>query len=259
MGQVDLNFKPSVPVFDANVALGRRHNRLVSVDTKEGTLEAMGLAGVGRALVYSPHAEFFDSEEGNRILLDTVQGEPGLVPQFICNPTFDDLDSFAEDVHERGVRSVRMSPTVHKYPFRDWVVGAWMDWLARENLPLWISAGEVAPWLGTPLDPAEFHDTIKNNPEVTLVLSEVHYSQARWAMPLLRSLPNVHIELSRFVTSDSIPRLVETIGHERILFGSGFPSSPMAPQLYNLHRCGLSGPTLEAICSGNLDRLLGME
>ena len=54
MGQVNLKFKPSVPVFDANVALGRRHDRRVVVDTTAGTLEAMKKSGVERALASGP-------------------------------------------------------------------------------------------------------------------------------------------------------------------------------------------------------------
>ena len=33
----------------------------------------------------------------------------------------------------------------------------------------------------------------------------------------------------------------------------------MGPQLYHLHRYGLSEKTLTAICAGNLERILGME
>jgi len=91
MGEVDLHFKPAVPVFDANVALGRRHDRPVAVDTLEGTLEAMDSAGVERALVYSPHAEAFDALEGNDLLWETVRGTDRLVPQHVVNPAYDDL------------------------------------------------------------------------------------------------------------------------------------------------------------------------
>ena len=53
MGQVDLEFKPTVPVFDANVALGRRHDWIVSADadTPEATLAELARAGIQRALV----------------------------------------------------------------------------------------------------------------------------------------------------------------------------------------------------------------
>ena len=121
MGQVDLDFKPTVPVFDANVALGRRHDRRVREATVEGTLNAMERAGVGRALAYSPHAASFDSREGNELLLEMVQDHAGLVPQYVCNASFDDPASFANDVKERGVRSVRMFPVLHQYPFQEFL------------------------------------------------------------------------------------------------------------------------------------------
>ena len=248
MGQVDLHFKPSVPVFDANVALGRRHDRRVAVDTVEGTQAAMRRAGVARALVHSAHAVAFDAQDGNEYLLEMIRGESSLVPQLALDPNGHDLGSFAAETSELGVRSVRMLPASGHYPFKDWVVGPWLEWLASERLPLWVPAPEI--------DPAELHDTLKGHPQLAVVMCEVHYSHASWVFPLLRSLPNLHIEISRFVIPDGIARLLESVGHERVLFGSWFPDSPIAPQLYNLHRCGLGDQALEAVCAGNLQRLL---
>ena len=251
MGQVDLDFKPSVPVFDANVALGRRHDRRVVVDTVAGTKDAMDMCGVERALVYSPHAAGFDTLEGNQLLIEAIEGEPSLVPQFVGNPATDDLDSFATAMMERGVRSVRMLPAQHRYPFRDWVVGSWLEWMEAEGISLWIVAEE--------LDPSTLHDAVSAHPGVQFVLAEVQWRHAPWAIPLLRSLPNVSVEMSRFVIADGVARLMDAVGEGRILFGSRFPDSAMGHQIYNLHRSGLDEPALAAICAGNLDRLLGLE
>ena len=76
MGLVDLDFKPAVPVFDANVALGRRHDRRQSVDTAETTLAQMDRVGIERALVYTPHAAVYDSREGNNPL---ARIDPGYI------------------------------------------------------------------------------------------------------------------------------------------------------------------------------------
>ena len=248
MGQVDLDFKPSVPVFDANVALGRRHDRRVTSETGEQALAEMGRVGVARAVVYSHHGAAFDARDGNEYLLEMLTGTTGLVPQFVCNPTADDLDRFAAEVGEHGVRSVRMLPDAGGFPFRDWVVGEWLEWLASEGLPLWLPAFDF--------EPDQVHDTLRGHPRVDVVLSEVHYVHVPWVIPMVRSLSNVHVEVSRFVIPDGMPRLIEAAGHERVLFGSRFPDSPMAPQLYNLERSGLEHSALEAICAGNLDRLL---
>ena len=90
------------------------------------------------------------------------------------------------------------------------------------------------------------------------MLAEVHYNQVGWAFPLIRSLPNISIEISRFGIGDPISRLLKAVGEDRILFGSRFPSQSIAPHIYELHHSGLSPETLKKICSGNLERLLGM-
>lgn len=250
MGQVDLNFKPSVSVFDSNMALGRRHDRPVRSHTTQGALDAMDTAGVQRAVVYTQHAVEFDGPEGNELLLDMIDGEPRFVPQFAINPGYDDMETFSADIREHGVRSVRMTPKLHDYPFLDWVVGPWLDWFSDANIPLWINAWQI--------DPGELYDAIRDNPNLDVVLSEVHYQHSNWAVPLLASLPNVSVEISRFVNMGGIDILIDTVGERRILFGSRFPDSPIAPQIYHLHQCGLSETTLGAICSGNLERLLRM-
>lgn len=256
MGEVDFHFRPSVPVFDANVALGRHRDRTVSVDTVEGTLSAMSKAGVDRALVYSTLTMqatpttwgTADTWHGNQLLLDLIREAPNLVPQFACNPAGNDLNDFAAGLSSGGVRSVRMFPALHRYPFRDWAVKRWLDWLASEQIAAWITADQI--------DPSDLHDTLELHPDVSVVLCEVHYSYEPWAMLLLKSLPNLYIELSRAVSPDGIADLMEAVGEDRILYGSRFPDSPMPPQLYNLHRSGLSEASLRAICSGNLERLL---
>ncbi len=259
MSEVDLDFKPAVPVFDANISLGRRHNRRVAVDNVQDTLAAMDRAGIDRALAYSPHAVNYDSREGNDILIEAIAGEPRIVPQMVANPTWDDLGEFAARVEETGVRSIRLFPRAHNYPLVDWVVEDWMAWLAEARIPAWLPTDTDAPWLsdGT-IDPKEVHATASAFPEVAFVLSEVRYNDMPWALALLRRLPNVHIEISRSVQTGGVTELVDTIGARRVLFGSRFPDSDIPLQLYSLHRSGLGDSDLRDICARNLERLLGM-
>ena len=251
MGNVELDFQPRVPVFDANVALGRRHNRRVVSDTTEGLLDAMDHSGVERALVYSPFAEDFDTVDGNALLMEMIAGQPRLVPQFVANPATENLADFSAEVSRRGVRSVRIAPLAHSYPFTDWVAGPWLEWLESEGIPLSIPVDAV--------DVSQLHDTAKAYPKLAVVLAEVHYRHVPWVLPLLRSAPNTYVEMSRFVIADGVARLMDAAGGERILFGSRFPDSSMGHQLYNLHTNGLDDSTLAAVCAGNLDLLLGLE
>ena len=261
MSVAETDFRPFVKVFDANVALGRRHDRRVTIDTARDTLTEMDRVGVQQALVYSPHAAAFDAHDGNQLLLDMIGSESRLVPQFVCNPSYDDLDSFARWVKDARVRSLRMLPTLHRYPMTDWVVGPWLRWAASEDIPIWMPFEYGVPVRRAQafvrqFDPDALRDALVAHP-AKVVLSEVQYTHANSALKLLESLPNLSIEISRFVGTDGIADLLKTAGPHRVLFGSRFPESSMAAQLYYLHNCGLDERTLAAICWGNLERLLG--
>ncbi len=261
MGNIDLDFKPSVPVFDANMSLGRRHDKPVNVDSVQDARSEMDRAGIGRALLYAPHAAIFDSGEGNRALIETIGGSDDFAPQFVCNPSFDDLGEVMAHVDAEGVRSVRMFPGLHNYPFRPWVVGPWLDWLAETGIPVWLPVEHelVGPLPGTyPIDPRDIHDTLAERPDVRAVLSEAKYNDASWALPLVQGLPNLDFEISRFVPGGGLTSVIDAIGPERVLFGSRFPDSALSPQLFSLHRSGLSTDALRAICAGNAERLLGV-
>ena len=187
----------------------------------------MDRAGIGRALVYAPHAATYDSVEGNSMLMEAVRGRADFVPQFVCNPAFDDLDRVAAHVEVEGVTSVRMLPGVHNYPFRDWVVGPWLDWLAGAGIPLWLPVEHEV--LGTvhAIDPRDVHDTLgwrarTSGPYCARRSTTTPRGRCRWC----GALPNLDFELSRFVVTGGITSAVEAIGPERVLFGSRFPDMP---------------------------------
>ena len=256
MGKIDLHFEPSVPVFDANASLGRRHDRRVAVDTAADTLAAMDDGGVDRAVVYAPHAAGYDSREGNAMLLEDIGDESRLVPQFVFNPTWDELDEFAALVEKHDVRSVRMVPAAHRYPFRDWIVKPWLDWLGEAGIPVWLPVNYDILGVSYQVNPSEVHETLSAHPDVTAVFSEVQYHTMSWAMPLLRSLPNLNVEISRLSNTDGLDRLGDAVGFGRVMYGSRFPDGAISPLLYYLHTAGLSEDTLKDVCSRNAERLL---
>ncbi len=249
MGEVELHFKATVPVFDACVFLGRRYNRVVRSDSVAGILDSMDRCGIQKALVSHVHAIDFDGKDGNNYLMEEIKGQPRLVPQFGANPRVDDAGALVEQMRQHGARSVRIDPKQHNYPFTDWMVMPWLERIGKERIPIFVAAPQI--------DPDQLFNTLKAHPDVRVVLSEVHYVHVPWIMPLVKAVPNVYVEISRFVIPDGPKKLVDAMGVERVLFGSRFPESAMAPHLYGLHLMGFSKAELTAICSGNLEKLLG--
>ena len=204
MGNLKEDVAAAGEVFDANVALGRRHDRRVTVDSVAGTLVEMDRVGVDRAVVYSTHAVVFDTEDGNAELVRAIGEERRLIPQFVCNPSRDDLSAFQYLVGSHSVRSIRMLPAQHMYPLAEWVVGPWLDWAASAGISVWMPVEYGAATNRSQLHveqfgAAEVHEVAASHPDVTVVLSEVQYRHANWALKLLGALPNLHLELSRFV------------------------------------------------------------
>ncbi len=256
MGDIDLNFKSSVPAFDANMSLGRFHDHRVTANTVEETLAEMDRLGVDRAVVYSPLSAAFTSHEGNRRLIESIKDEPRLFPQFVCNPAYHDLDEFRSMIAANDVRSVRMLPMHHRYQFHHWAVAEWMEWLAEDEIPVWLPVQFEAVGQALEFDPSVVHDTVERNPGVNVVISELKYNDYSWAIPLLKSLPNIYVEISRYIQTDGVARMIDAVDERRVMFGSRFPESALGPQLYNLHHAGLGDETLRAICAGNLERSL---
>ena len=78
---VSLNFRASVPVFDANVGVGHRHDRPSPFNNPDELLEEMHRHGVERAVIYHVHGESISSVEGNEFLVKWADGHKNFTLQ----------------------------------------------------------------------------------------------------------------------------------------------------------------------------------
>ena len=113
---------------------------------------------------------------------------------------------------------------------------------------MWVSLAD------TPAD--QIGATLGQYPQLRTVLVGAHYMHAMAVKPLLRRLPNAHIELSRYEKLGGVEELRDEFGAERLLYGSYYPRYAMGPILYYLHTADFSTDELAAVCAGNLERIL---
>lgn len=244
-----LSFRARVPVVDANVGVGHRHDRVSPVDSREQLLAELARHGVGRAVVYHLQGETVSPIDANQDLEAWVGDGDALVPQWVLGPTADGLRQLQE-LHASGrVSSVRLHSTLAcGVPFVDWIYGDALTWLSAEGLPLWVSLADTP---GT-----ELMATLGAFPDLTTVLLGAHYSTALMVAPLLRRLPASHLELSRYEQIGGVEALVAEFGARRLLYGSYFPRYAMGPVLFYLHCARLAEGELRALCAGTLEGLL---
>lgn len=243
-----LAFQPRVPVFDANVRVGHRHDEVSPCPDRAALLAKMDRHGVGRALVYHAQTERISPIDGNR-QLETWLDDERLLPQWSVMPSADSLAQI-QALHAGGrVQAVRLHDTrIAGLPFRSWAYGSLLAWLSQAALPLWIPLPEA--------DADELVTTLGDFPDLVTVLVGAHYTHRLWVRPLLRRLPNAHLELSRYEPLGEVEALCDEFGVERLLYGSWYPRYDMGPMLFYLHHIRLSEAELARICAGNLARIL---
>ena len=245
-----LNFRASVPVFDANIGVGHRHDRPAPFDDADGLLEEMHRHGVERALIYHIQGESISPTQSNEELARWTEADGPFSLQWVAGSTPDSLRQLQE-LHAAGkVQSVRLNNTDTPYnPFLDWVYGDLLGWLSAERIPLWVSLADSTP--------AEVMATLRLFPDLVTVLLGAHYSHAQFVRPLLANLPHSHLELSRYEGLEEVEALNEEFGCQRLVYGSFYPRYAMGPMLFYLHHTSFSETELKTVCAGNLERLLG--
>ena len=245
-----LSFSSRVPVFDANVGVGHRHDRRYPFDSPDQLCEEMARHGVSRALVYSVQGELISPTQGNELIEAWTDGNATLVPQLVAGSDPGSLSQL-KALHQDGrVTSVRLHNTTEcRLPFVSWIYGDLLAWLSAENIPLWISLADTPP--------TEIVDTLSGFPKLTVVLLGAHYTHSTMIYPMMRAVSGAYLELSRYENIRGIEKLLQEFGAKRLLYGSFFPRYAMGPMLFALSRVEMPDEDLEGICAANLDGILG--
>jgi hypothetical protein len=242
-----LNFQPRVPVFDANVGVGHRHDRPSPFSEANELLEEMRRRGVDRAVIYHLQGEAISAIRGNEALPGWADEAVSL--QWMAGPGDDSLRQLKGFHATERVESVRLhSPEEGRVPFLDWLYGPLLEWLSAEGIPLWVSLADGSP--------AEIVDTLQRFPDLRVVLLGAHYMHSTMIRPMLRHLPKAYLELSRFENLGGVEALIAEVGAGRLIYGSYFPRYAMGAMLFYLHHLEIDDSDLAAICAGNLERLL---
>ena len=244
-----LHFKARVPVFDANVRVGNRHDEVSACQDRATLLKEMDRHGVARALIYHAQTEQVSSIDGNDALETWLGDDHRLVPQWSVLPLASSMAQIRELHQQNRVGSVRLQETRSVgLPFRPWGYDELLTWLNANHIPVWIPLPDF--------DPDELVNTLGAYPDLVTVLVGAHYAHHMLVRPMLRALPNAYLELSRYETPEAIETLCVEFGAQRFVYGSWYARYAMGPMLFYLHHMALSDEELALICAGNLQRIL---
>lgn len=123
---------------------------------------------------------------------------------------------------------------------------------AEYNAPVLFHSGDEPLAL-----PQELAEAARLCPETTVILAHMggfYHCQA--AIDVASELPNIYLDTSAMPYPDMIKRAVETIGPERVLFGSDGPGCVPILEIEKVRLAGLSAEDEALVLGGNIQRIL---
>lgn len=194
------------------------------------------------------------SQDGNLRLIEAQDGEEEWYAVLAVNPTYPadpGSPGTGDWAWPERTRGVRVFPATGKYPLTSWCVGPLCKMLLDRGLPMFVFHSE--------LDLRDLHELASAFASLAIVVEshpkKIMYD-TRGLLPLMRECPNIRLEISNVCTQGTIEYVVETLGPERLIFGTFAPAcDPLVP-IGMLVQADISKDAKRLIAGENIRRIL---
>jgi len=254
MGEID-----AISFFDANASFGRLEVPNVRrAESARDLLDEMDFVGIDEALVWHSSSVNLSPVDANRHAVGLTRPHPRLHPTWVLLPhqtnELGSPEEFHSRMREEQVRALWLRPAEHRWLPTRVGIGSMLDMAAEKKIACFVTRGvqsEAGSGWGL------IARLLGDFPGLRLVVTGTgSWGEDRYFRPLLESYPNLYIEISRYELSHGIESLVRFCGHERIVYGSGYPAWTMGGPKMMVATAEISLEGRRAIAGGNIRRLL---
>lgn len=197
-----------------------------------------------------------DNEAGNAGLADLMRRYPkrfsGLA---VANPWYGQKAvTLLEQAFAQGLRGLYLHPGRQGFHLTEAVVQPLVDVCRRHHKPVYSHTG-------TPVcaEPFQLAELARQFPEVTFIMGHAAYPDFWYDVATAaKQAPNLLVETSCQM-GGIIQSVIETVGPERVLFGSGWPRSTPGVELLKIELMKLPPEVLEMVMRTNAQRCWGIK
>ena len=224
------------------------------IETPEDLVAELDHCGIEEALVWHRDSYERDFQLGNE-RLDILDAFPCLHPVFTfvptCCPEMAFAEDFIKDLQAAGVHAVRAFPTRHKFCLDLVSCGDLLELFTAYLVPVLIPLDEFPDgWQGV-------YNLLRNFPNLPLVLTETGcWGEDRYFRPLMRTYDKFFISTNRLETAGQLKGIVDNVGPDHLVFGSGLPRNYPGGYTMMLLRADISDDAREAIGYRNIESQL---
>ena len=218
--------------------------------TADEMVDAMNKHGIERTVV---------SYMDNTVTEDAVKRHPDRYAGLIwVNPykAETDLPLAERLIREAGFKGIKLHPLFDAYTANDGVVHPVMELAGKLNVPVFIHSGH--PPFSLPHSIAQL---AQDFPSIRVVMVHMGHGNGIYvqaALDLSRKIDNLYLETSGMPMHTKIREAYETVGHDRIFWGSDAPFHLYEVEMLRTQLCGLNDTALENIFYNNIKTFLGL-
>lgn len=251
-------------LFDINTAIGHWPFQQLPYESAAALEAHLKKYDISGALTVNTHGLFYrDVQNANIELAQWIGGNPFFTGCASINPAYPQWEKDLQRcVEEFNFRAMRLTPPYHGYEADSPLTDKALDAAEKFDIPVLIPQRIMDLRQRHHLDvsnivaPETIFELAKRHPLCRIVCTETLISDVELVQ--LAPLKNVSIELSRQLTGFSgvFRRVADTIGADRILFGSGAPFKEVLPSVIKILDSGLPEEALHKIAYQNSNMLL---
>lgn len=243
-------------IIDINAAVGASHTKDRFEDA-EGLLRHLDTYRIDKALVY--HRESYRvPEKGNAAIVELARQHPDRIGACLwLEPALETLGlpgegSVADRLRALKPAILRVKQGDERHFLMDrFYARDMLDLLAPLHVPLIVEAGYTRIFFHALPEMAMAY------PSLSFILLQHGFNESRMVNPLLKHTTNVYFDISIMLDCGQLEEITERFGSQRLLIGSGLPTSVPTGGLGLLHYAQISQEDKENIAFRNAERLIG--
>ena len=229
---------------------GRAHERR----SIEETLTEMDDLGIWQTWICPTDAfAAVRNSEGNRFIAGAVRAHPErFVGCAVANPWFEEeAIATLHQAFDGGLRVLYLCPPVQGFQLSDPLVDPLVETAMRFNAPVYAHTGTPVCAM-----PFQLSALARRHPDVRFIMGHSGYSDFWYdTVAAAKSAKNIWLETS-FIDGDILLRGVETLGAEKLVFGTSAPLSDRGPELEKIKAMNLENRSFDRIMFKNARVLL---
>lgn len=215
----------------------------------ERLVGALEVHQVSEAVAISTVGMLHSHMDGNSDTLKQCTGQEKLMPAATIDPRGFFAGGLVQKLQERGFKLVRFFPILQEWELGNSAFKDALEDMAWNSLPGMIEASQC----GT----ASRLLASMEDRKLRFILEGITFENMSEAVSVLRKSEYLMVETSGLRVPGALRFLVDQVGMERVLFGSGCLRSSLAAAIAYVNESELTDQQKEAVFSLNAARLLG--